>query len=146
MSGRGLSMVFVVALCVPWCGRLEGVPLVAPQLYADNIKCSSVCPRASFGAAGFTVQYVRAVGQDVSPGKCVLLCTSEAVRRSMKSWDVSSDGRPWSVESDVRDLGGHLDFRKRARAGTLSRRVGKLFMVLLRLVRCLLVSGQTGSW
>ena len=41
----------------------------------------------------------------------------------MKLWDVSGDGRPWSVELDVRDLGGHLDFTRRARAGTLSRRV-----------------------
>ena len=24
--------------------------------------------------------------------------------------DVSGDGRPWTVELDVRDLGGHLDF------------------------------------
>ena len=31
--------------------------------------------------------------------------------------------RPWSVEVDVRDLGGHLDFTWRAGAGTLSRRV-----------------------
>ena len=28
------------------------------------------------------------------------------------------------VQLDVRDLGGHLDFTYRARAGTLSRRVG----------------------
>ena len=37
--------------------------------------------------------------------------------------DVSGDGRPWSVEMDVHDLGGHQDFTKRARADTLSRRV-----------------------
>ena len=36
---------------------------------------------------------------------------------------VSGDGRPWSVELDVRDLGGHLEFTRRAWAGTLSRRV-----------------------
>ena len=52
-----------------------------PQLYADNLKCSSVSPRASFGAASLTVQYVWAVGQDVSPGKCVLLSTSKAVKK-----------------------------------------------------------------
>ena len=28
----------------------------------------------------FTARYVRLVGQDVSPGKCVLLSTSKAVR------------------------------------------------------------------
>ena len=64
-----MSIVFIVALYVPWCRRLEGIPSVNPQLYADNLKCSSDCPRALFVAAGFTVQYVRAVGQDFSPGK-----------------------------------------------------------------------------
>ena len=65
-----------------------------------------MCPNALFGAARFTVQYVRSVGQDVSPGKCVLLGTSKAVRKGMKLWDVSGDGRPWSVKMDVRDHGG----------------------------------------
>ena len=37
--------------------------------------------------------------------------------------DVSGDGRSWTVELDVRDLGGCLDFFWRATAGTLSRRV-----------------------
>ena len=67
-QGCPLSMV-VVALYVPWCWRLEGMPLVAPLLYADNLKCGSVCARALFGAARFTVQY----GQDVSLGQCVIV-------------------------------------------------------------------------
>ena len=29
----------------------------------------------------------------------------------------------WKVELDIRDLGGHLDFTRRARAGTLFKRV-----------------------
>ena len=41
-------------------------------------------PRALFESAHFTAKYVRLVGQDVSPGKCVLLSTSRAVRRAMK--------------------------------------------------------------
>ena len=113
------------------------MPSVSPQLYADKLKCSSVSPRALFGAARFTVQYVRAVGQDVSPGKCVLLGTSETVLWSMKLWDVSGDGRPWSVELDVRELGGHFDFTWRAWAGTLPGRVKDAAQGLLRLVRCL---------
>ena len=104
-------MVFIVALYVPWCRRLESLPFVRPQLFADNLKCSSVCPGALFDAAWFTVQYVRSVGQDVSPGECVILSTSKAVRKSMKLQDASGV------------LGGHLDFTKRARAGTLSKRV-----------------------
>ena len=43
------------------CRRLEATPLVSPLLHADNLKCSSVSPRALFGAARFTVRYVRAV-------------------------------------------------------------------------------------
>ena len=117
-----LSMVFIVGLYVSCCRRLQSFPSIKPQLCADNLKCSSVCPHALFGATGFTVQYVRSVGQDVSPGKCVLLSSSKVVRTSMKLLDVSGDGRPWTVELNVRDLGGHLDFTRRARAGTISRR------------------------
>ena len=43
----------------------------------------------------------------------------------MKLWDISGDGGFWNVQLDVRDLGGHLDFTYRARAGTLSHGVGK---------------------
>ena len=43
----------------------------------------------------------------------------------MKFWDISGDGSFWKVQSDVRDLGGHMDFTWRARAGTLSKRVGE---------------------
>ena len=60
----------------------------------------------------------------MSPGKCVLLGTSKSVRRAMTLWDISGDGKFWKVQLDIRDLGGHLDFTKRARAGTLSKRVG----------------------
>ena len=65
------------------------------------------------------------MGQDVSPGKCVLLSTSKSVRKAKKLWDVAGDGGFWKVQLDVRDLGGHLDFTLRARADTLSRRFGE---------------------
>ena len=76
-----------------------------------------------FQSARFTARYVRSVGEDVSPGKCVLLSTSKSVRRAMKMWDISGEGGFWKVQLDVRDLGGHLDFTLRARAGTLFSRV-----------------------
>ena len=41
----------------------------------------------------------------------------------MKLWDVSGSSGFWKVQLDVRDLGGHLDFTLRARAGTISKRV-----------------------
>ena len=75
--------------------------------------------------SGDGAQSVRSVGQDLSPGKCVLLSTSRTVRRAMKLWDISGDGGFCKVQLDVRDLCGHLDFTYRAKAGTLSKRVGK---------------------
>ena len=118
-----MGMVFIVALFVPWCRYLESLPNIKTQLYADNLKCSAQCPNGLFGAAGFTAWNVRSVGQDVSPVKCVLLGAPKSVSRAMKFWDISGDGRFWKVQLDVRDLGGHLDFTNRARAGTLSCRV-----------------------
>ena len=43
----------------------------------------------------------------------------------MKLWDISRDGSFCKVQLEVKDLGGHLDFTRRARAGTLSKRVGE---------------------
>ena len=48
----------------------------------------------------------------------------------MKLWDVSGRGGFWKVQLDVRDLGGHLDFTVRARAGTLSKRVREATLVV----------------
>ena len=125
-QGCPLSMVFIVAMRVPWCRHLEALPDVKPQLYANNLKCSAERPGAFFESARFTARYVRSVGQDVSPGKCVLLSTSKSVRKAMKLWDMLlgmvASGR---FSLDVRDLGGHLDFTRRACAGTLSKRVGE---------------------
>ena len=118
-------MVFIVALYVPWCRHLESRADVKPQLYADNLKCFAERPGALFESARFTAQYVRSVGQDVSPGKCILLSTSKSVRKTMKLWDISGGGGFWKVQLDVRDLGGHLDFTFSAWAGTLSKRVGE---------------------
>ena len=106
------------------CRHLESLPDFQPQLYADNLKCCADRPGALFNSARFTARYVQSVGQDVSPGKCVLLSTSKSVRKAMKLWDVSRrEGGFWNVQLDVRDLGGHLDFTLRARAGTLSKRI-----------------------
>ena len=44
---------------------------------------------ALFDSAGFTARYVRSVGQDVSPGKCVLLRTSKSGRKAVKLWEIS---------------------------------------------------------
>ena len=78
-------------------------------MYADNLKCVSGDPDLLLRAARFTTGYVRLVGQEPAPSKCVLLSTSREVRKGMKDWVLSQDGDRWSVKVDVRDLGGHLD-------------------------------------
>ena len=70
-------MVFIVALYTPWCRYLESQVSISPQLYADNLKCTSYSGDSVLAAARYTVFYVHAVGQEASPCKCVLLSTSQ---------------------------------------------------------------------
>ena len=79
-------MVFIIALYTPWCRYLETCASISPQLYADNLKCTSYSVDSLLEAAQYTVSYVRAVGQEASPSKCVLLSTSKAARRRMTAW------------------------------------------------------------
>ena len=67
--------------------------------------------------------YIRLVGQEAAPSKCVLLSPSARTRTRMKTWDISGAGDCWTVRLDVRDLGGHLDSTYRGRAGTLADRI-----------------------
>ena len=145
LQGCPLSMVFIVALYIPWCRHLDSLPDVKPQLYADNLKCSAERPCALFESARFTGQYVRTAGQDVSLGKCILLSTSKSGRKSMMLWDISGDGGFWKVQLDVRDLGGHLDFT--FRGPVLSPKgLVRLLLVLLQLVLYLWVFRSSWVW
>ena len=54
-------------------------------MYDDNLKCVSWDSDLLLGAARFTTGYVRLVGQELAPSKCVLLSTSRAVRVEMRS-------------------------------------------------------------
>ena len=81
-------------------------------------------------AARFTTGYVRLVGQEPSPSKCVLLSTSRTVRDDMRNWVLSQEGDKWCVRFDVRDLGGHLDTTFRCWSAALAARV---CLVLARL-------------
>ena len=124
--------MFIVALYLPWCRFLSAqAGGVQPQLYADNLKCVSRSPDLLLHAARFTTKYVRLVGQEPAPSKCVLLSTSREVRHRMKGWVLSQEGDQWSVRFDVRDLGGHLDTTFRGWSSTLAARVR---LVLSRLV------------
>ena len=71
-QGCPLSMMFIVALYLPWCRYLSAQVGVQPQLYADNLKCVSRDPDLLLNAAKFTTGYVRLVGQEPAPSKCVL--------------------------------------------------------------------------
>ena len=59
---------------------------------------SSGDPAALLRAARFTVWYVRLVGQEPAPRKCVLMSTSRTVRNDMRRWVVPDDGDCWSVK------------------------------------------------
>ena len=53
-QGCPLSMMFIVALYLPWCRYLSAQVGVEPQLYADNLKCTSRDPVLLLHAARFT--------------------------------------------------------------------------------------------
>ena len=120
--------MFIVALYLPWCRYLSAHVVVQPQLYADNLKCLSRDPDFFLHAARLTTRYVRLVGQEPAPSKCVILSTSREVRKGMKDWVLSCEG---AVKFDVRDLGGHLDTTFRGWSSTLAARVR---LVISRLV------------
>ena len=122
-QGCSLSMMFIAALYLPWCRYLAAHEEVQPQLYADNLKCVSRDHGLLLHAARFTTGYVRLVGQEPAPTKCVLMSTSREVRKDMKDWVLSLDGDKWSVKFGVRDLGGHLDTTFRRWSATLAARV-----------------------
>ena len=129
-QGCPLSMIFIVALYLAWCRYLGAQCEVSPQLYADNLKSVSGDTGLLLRAARFTTGYVRFVGQEPAPSKCVLLSTSRAVRAEMRSWVLSDEGHKWTVRLDVRDLGGHLDTTLRGWSSTLSLRFVLSFLVL----------------
>ena len=134
-EGWPLSMMFIVILFLPWCRYLAAHEVVQPQLYADNLKCVSRDPDLLLSAARFTTGYVRLVGQEHAPNKCVLLSTSRVVRKDMKEWVLPQEGDRWSVKFDVRDFvegeRRHLDTTFRGWSSTLAAGVR---LVISRLV------------
>ena len=79
------------SVSLSWCRYLSAEVGVQPQLYADNLKCLSRNPDLLLHAARFTTKYVRLVGLEPAPSKCVLLSTSREVRKDMKDWVLSQD-------------------------------------------------------
>ena len=107
-------------------------------MHADNLKCVSRDPDLLVNAARFTTGYVRLVGQEPAPSKCVLLSTSKAVRKDMKDWVLSQKSDKWSVKFDVRNLGGQLDTAFHGWSATLASRV-RLIVARLVLIFALLL-------
>ena len=92
-GGCAFSMMFIVALYLPWCEYLaaqEGL----------NHSCTLIILCVSQGGdldlllrvARFTAAYVRLVGQEPAPIKCVFLSTSRVVGREMRDWVLSQKG------------------------------------------------------
>ena len=96
-------------------------------------------------AARFATKYVRLVGQEPAPSKCVLLSTSREVRKDMRDWVLSQEGDQWSVKLDVRDLGGYLDTTFRGWSSTLAARV-RLVISRLALIFVLLLDFHGRVW
>ena len=132
LQGCPLSMMFIVALYLPWCRYLAAHEGVQPQLHADNLKCVSRDPDLLLNAARFTTGYVSWSVRSLLPVSVSLLITSRVVRKDMKDWVLSQEGDRWSVKFDVRDFGGHLDTTFRGWSSTLAARVR---LVISRLVQ-----------
>ena len=92
-----------------------------------------VIPEVLLSAARFTTGYVRLVGQEPAPSKCVLMSTCRVVRSNVRGWIVSDEGHQWSVKLDVRNLGEHFDTTFHGWSSTLASRVrlviSRLFLV-----------------
>ena len=87
--------MFIVVLYLPWCRYLGAQEEVQPLLYADNLKCVSGDPGVLLRGARFTAGYVKLVGQEPAPSKCVLMSTSRNVRGDMRGWIVTDEGDKW---------------------------------------------------
>ena len=128
-----------------------------PRLCAGNLNCVSNDLEVLLHAARFTTWYVRLVGQEPAPSKCVLMSTSRLVRKDVRDWTFFQERDKWCVKLDVRDLRGHLDTTLRGWSATLAAGVGlestRLLMVAvlpldfhgrLRAVRTMFIPGARG--
>ena len=139
-----LSLMFTIAVYVPWCRYLSALGGVRPQLCADNLKCVASDPALLFRAARFTTGYVRLVVQGLAPRKCVVLGTSREVGKDFHFWVLSGTGERWTVKFDVRDLDGNIDTSLRGWFTTLTSRVFAATEGLRPLRSCL--EGLVPSW
>ena len=79
-------------LYLPWCRYLGAQVGVQRHLYAGNLKCVTRDPGVLLRAARFTTGYVRLVGQEPPPSKCVLVSAARSVRSGMRGWVDADEG------------------------------------------------------
>ena len=60
-------------------------------------KCSSYNSDLLLASAQYTVAYVKAVGQEASPSKCMFLSMSKATRKRMTAWRHEDAGCLWAA-------------------------------------------------
>ena len=82
-------------------------------------------------AARFTTGYVRLVGQEAAPSKCVLVSTFSDIRKDMKVWVLSQEVTSGQSNLMSGTWGGHLDTTFRGWSSTFA---AKVRLVISRLV------------
>ena len=137
--GCPLSMMFIVALCLPcrYPSAQEGLSLCCMLIILSVSLGTLLCYCVLLGSL------LVMVGQEPAPSKCLLLSISKAVRKDLKDWVLPQEGDKWPVTFDVRDLGGHLDTTFRGWSATLASSV-RLVIARLVLIFALLLEFHGG--
>ena len=68
------------------------------------VVCDKSCLLSERSCCLVVVGYVRLVGQEPAPSKCVLVSNSWNIKKDVRSWVLSEAGERSSVRFDVRDL------------------------------------------
>ena len=71
---------------LPWCNYLHAADGVQPQLFADSLECVTQDPEQLLRAARFFTRYIRLVGQQPAPSKCVFVTIGD-----MRNWIISDE-------------------------------------------------------
>ena len=83
-QGFSLSMMFILALYLPWCRYLAAQKGVEPQLYAHNLKCVSGDPGVLLRAAKFTTRDCVSKRTDCRPTPFLMLASGWRMQGSSR--------------------------------------------------------------
>ena len=90
-QGFPLSMMFILALYLPWCRYLAAQEGVEPQLYAHNFKCVSGDPGVLLRAAKFTTRDCVSKRTDCRPTPFLMPCKWLAYAGFKSFWAPSNN-------------------------------------------------------